>query len=467
MRSVKSTILEKLNAMRWKSAIILGLIFFLSFKSFSQQENSPYSRYGLGDKMPTTNVMSRGMGGVSAAYRDSAGFTINYNNPATYSAFYSWTEGNSKKSVAGRAIVDVGINYNVHGIREPNSTDIYTSSNLYFSHLGVGIPLRRNWGMSFGLRQLSRIDYKINRFERLYDPNTGEPIDSSLTEFTGDGGSYAVSLGTGIKIKNLSVGLDLEYVFGKTEFVTKRALINDTVAYASANFTTNTGFGGLVLTGGLQYEIKFNSSLLRLGGYGNLKHNLDANADRLRETFTRTSGGDLRVDSVFQVRDVKGEIVYPGSYTVGFLYAKGIDFDKKIYRSWSLGVDYSVSQWDQYRFYGKQDSVTNSSIVSVGGEFRPDFSKKGYFNQIAYRLGFNFGKDYIRVGNDLPIYGLTFGLGLPLRRWSTFSRQETIINLAFEYSKRGNNDNIVKDNIFRISAGFSLSDVWFQKKKYE
>ncbi len=378
MRSVKSTILEKLNAMRWKQVMFFGLLFFVSFKTFSQQENSPYSRYGLGDKMPTTNIMSRGMGGVSAAYRDSLGFTINYNNPASYSAFFSWTEGNSKKSVAGRAILDVGINYNVHSIREPQSTDVYTSSNLYFSHLGVGIPLRRNWGMSFGLRQLSRIDYKINRFERLSDPISGEPIDSALTEFTGDGGSYAASLGTGIKIKKLSLGLELGYVFGKTEFVTKRALINDTVSYEPGNFTTNTGFGGLVLSGGFQYDINFNkTNILRLGGFGNLKHNLDANADRMRETFTRTSGGDLRVDSVYVVRDVKGKIVYPASYTVGFLFGKLPDFDKKLYRTWSFGVDYSIGQWDDYRFYGKRDSVVNSSLLSVGAEFRPDVSKKG------------------------------------------------------------------------------------------
>ena len=30
------------------------------------QENSPYSRYGLGDLAPNHNVFSRGMGGISA-----------------------------------------------------------------------------------------------------------------------------------------------------------------------------------------------------------------------------------------------------------------------------------------------------------------------------------------------------------------------------------------------------------------
>ena len=469
MRLVKSTIHEKLNAMRGKAAIFLFLVILISFKTFSQQENSPYSRYGLGDQTPQTNIVSRGMGGVSAAYRDSFGTTINYSNPASFSSFYGIKEVTSKKIVAGRVVLDVGINYDVHSIREPNSTDVYTSTNMYFSHLQVGMPLRRNWGLSFGLRQLSRVDYKINRLERLYDPNTGLPIDSALTEFSGDGGSYLAGAGTGIKIKNLSLGLNFGYLFGKKEYVTKRAFINDTVSYEASNHTTSTGFGGLHLTGGIQYDINFNkTTALHLGAFGTMQHKLDANSDLIRETFTRTSGGDIRIDSVYQEKDVKGKITYPASYTVGFLFSKGWNVDKKIYRSWVFGADLTISQWDQYRFYGKQDSVTNSSLLKVGAEYRPDPTKQGYFNQVSYRLGFTAGTDYIRVGNDLPIFGLSFGLGLPLKNWSSFSnKQFSIINLAFEYNKRGNNDNQVKDNIFRISAGFSFSDIWFQKRKYE
>ena len=30
------------------------------------QDNSPYSRYGLGDIVPSTNINSRGMGSISA-----------------------------------------------------------------------------------------------------------------------------------------------------------------------------------------------------------------------------------------------------------------------------------------------------------------------------------------------------------------------------------------------------------------
>src|SRR5437868_9644547 len=98
MLSMKSTTLEKMHAMRVRSVIFLLLCFF-SLKSFSQQENSPYSRFGVGDPVPRTNIVNRGMGGVVAAYRDTFGLIINLNNPASYSGFISGRESKSKKQV--------------------------------------------------------------------------------------------------------------------------------------------------------------------------------------------------------------------------------------------------------------------------------------------------------------------------------------------------------------------------------
>ena len=70
--------------------------------------------------------------------------------------------------------------------------------------------------------------------------------------------------------------------------------------------------------------------------------------------------------------------------------------------------------------------------------------------------------------NDLPAMGITYGMGLPIGNYNRLGRNEfSMLNLAFQYAKRGNNDNLLKENIFRISAGFNLSDLWFIKKKYD
>jgi len=59
-------------------------------------------------------------------------------------------------------------------------------------------------------------------------------------------------------------------------------------------------------------------------------------------------------------------------------------------------------------------------------------------------------------------------MGLPVFNYNRQSAgQATLINLAVEYIKRGNNDNALKENMFRISAGFAFSDFWFRKRKYD
>src|SRR5438045_244471 len=38
---------------------------------------------------------------------------------------------------------------------------------------------------------------------------------------------------------------------------------------------------------------------------------------------------------------------------------------------------------------------------------------------------------------------------------------------SLEFSKRGNSQNLVQENIFRLSLGFALSDLWFIKRRYD
>ena len=63
------------------------IICLLSFFSASAQENSPYSRYGIGDIYPSQHIVNRGMGGLSVAYTDPAGQSINFSNAASYGDF--------------------------------------------------------------------------------------------------------------------------------------------------------------------------------------------------------------------------------------------------------------------------------------------------------------------------------------------------------------------------------------------
>ncbi len=465
MRSVKSTTLEKIIALRLKKLTASAVFSFFCIIALAQ-DNSPYSRYGLGDLTPNTNIVNRGMGSFSAGYADP--LSINFNNPASYSAFLSYFEQRTKKAASGRVVFDVGLNFDNHTLREGNAPEKFTSSNALFSYMQIGVPLKKDWGLNFGLRQLSKISYKINHIERLYNPVTGLSIDSAITEFTGDGGSFLATTGTGFAIKNFSIGVNFGYLFGKKEYSTKRAFINDTVEYNSSNHSTKTSFGNIFANAGIQYKIDLNKKLLlRLGAYGNLKQNLNAEQDVVRETFTRTASGDVRLDSVYEQNNVKGKIIYPSGYGLGFVLEKKPDQQNNKYTTWLLGVDFVQNNWNEYRFYGNADLVQNNWELRAGGQIRPE-PKKNYFSNVSYRGGFFIGQDYINVGKKLPLAGISFGMGLPLANYNRLALgQASIINLSLEYVKRGNNDNLLKENIFRVSVGLSLSDLWFGKHKYE
>ena len=104
--------------------------------------------------------------------------------------------------------------------------------------------------------------------------------------------------------------------------------------------------------------------------------------------------------------------------------------------------------------------------MRLGGQLSP-VPKRSYFSNIAYRFGCVLGPDYIRVGNTLSQLGFTFGLGLPVPISRQAPNQVTFVNMAFELNQRGSNDNLLRENLFRFSLGFSLSDIWFAKRRYD
>jgi hypothetical protein len=466
MLSAKSIMLKK---SRLRSLKIFSLLFFASVSlNVFAQSNSPYSRFGLGDVSAGTNVTLRGLGGISAGYADI--LSVNFNNPASYSQFQAFVEQRSKKLSSGRVVLDVGTNFESRSLIAPNTANKFTSNDLLFSYVQVGLPLRKNWGLSFGIRPLSRISYLINSDDSLKDPISGNTIERAITQFRGTGGSYLPSIGTGFAIKNFSAGFNVGYLFGNRENTTLRSLVNDSIQYYSSEHSATSSFGHVFFNAGIQYLISLSGSsdpditTLRLGASGNWKQTINGTQDRLVQTFTRGSAGEeLRIDSVYENNGSRGEVVYPSSYKGGFVFQKMI---KATGSGWLLGADYTTSKWSEYRFFGQKDSVQDSWMLNVGGQLTPR-PRSNYFSRITYRFGVFTGKDYIKVQDDLPVFGASFGVALPVRPNRLAMNQFTIFNLGFEYMKRGNDDNRLKENLFRLSLGLNLSDLWFGKRKYE
>lgn len=429
----------------YKRIRLLALVWFCT-NSMAQAQtiNSPYSRYGLGDIVPSQNILTRGMGGVSAAYYDFN--TINFQNPASYGRLRSTT-------------LDIGVeldNRTLRAIDPPRKFNAYSPT---ISYVQFGFPLKREggWGVNVGLRPLTRVNYKIERPEKLPD------VDSVHTLFEGSGGAYEAHLGTGFTLfKYLSVGVNIGYLFGSKNFSSRRSIVNDSVFHYMSNHETQANYGGLLFNAGIQYTIRFNkSTYLRLGAHGNLEHNFNASRDLNVETFQYSSGtgAPVQIDSVYSEKDVKGDVIYPASYGTGLIFEKT--------GKWMVGVDYNTTQWSNYRFFGESEPVQDSWTMHIGGQIFPSGkNKERYWNNVLYRGGFSIGEDYINADNKLPKWSVSLGASLPMVK-AVYTNQFSVINVLLEYGQRGNKDNLIRENFFRIGVGLSLSDIWFLKRKFD
>lgn len=470
MLLVNSTMFKKPQSSKLAIAAVL-LVFTVSFEA-AAQDNSPLSRFGLGDQTSKTPTTNRGMGGISAAYNDY--LSVNYSNPASYAFFQAMQEINSRKLLSGRAVLDVGLDAEFRSLIDPKNTKgRFTSSNILFSHVMLGVPLRKNWGLALGLRPVNRISYKMSKYGPLTDPNTNAFIDSAQTLNEGSGGAYLATIGTGVKVKIkensfLSFGINGGYMFGKKDYTTRVIPFSNTTLYTNGFQQNKTSFGNFYFDAGMQYQFKLKNNIyMGIGAYGNWEQKMRANREYLTGTYTYSTDVGYSAIDTSVYTPTKGTIILPTSYTAGFIIQKAL-IPGKNEAGWLVGADFTKSNWDNYRYYGAKDpNIVSNWNLKMGAEFRP-VPKNAYFSNVAYRLGFRTGPDYIMVNNNsLPTLGFSIGAGLPLRNYNfQATTQATLINLAFEYEKRGNNNTTLKDNLYRVSVGFSLTDLWFVKRRY-
>lgn len=452
MHSVKLTMAKIL--------IVLFVACGLQMSAFAQ-ENSPYSRYAIGDLTPNHNASTRGMGGIAAGVADNR--SINFTNPSSLTSI-------------SNTIFDVGTEIDYRILKSTNPAKKFTSANTYVSYLAMAFPLTTPkmlkksmfWAMSFGLKPVSNINYKIEKNGRLAG------IDSLHTLYQGSGGLNQAFVGTGFKYKNLSIGINGGYMFGRKEYSTILTFISDSTFYYRSNSATKTSFGGLFINGGIQYDIALARDAknpdvvtknLKIGIYGNLQQNLKSNNDLLRETIIYDQNGNIfRIDSVYQENNVKGKVKLPAMVGAGFTY---MDIH------WLVGADFEYGNWSSYRYNGQADQVQNNWTVRVGTQYYPakeNTPAKKYFNFVKYRAGFYYGSDYINVNKNRPEYGFTLGTGMPLTSLKYKSRDPergfVMLNTALEIGNRGNKQTNLRESIVRVSIGVSMNAGWFQKRKF-
>ena len=447
----------------------LGLVCFIT--PTQAQINSPFSRYGLGNEiLNNQNVNSQAMGGFSAAYTPSMnsnfGQSININNPATYGAIFMTT-------------FDLGISYTSNTLKSTTPIARYNSAYLVPNYLAIGVPINKvkKIGMAFGLRPLTEINYSLSELRLV---PRGESV---LNNYLGQGGLNQAFIGFGKSWKYLSLGFNTGYNFGRKKIQNIKSFQynpDSTYFYQSLS-NTNTSFGGAFFNLGLQSEFpvhiikrpKLNERTeysISIGATTTFKQSMSGKLDSLRTTGSYSSATENNLDTVLYSLNNPGKIIIPALYKVGFALHKKEISNRGAYDQWVVGIEYSSSAWkNNYLFYGQQDALSNAWMFRLAAQFCPNaFDFQNYWSTVIYRLGFYTGKDYINIDSKgLNVSAFTTGLSLPITKYRSYDNQYSLLNLALQIGQRGTNVNNYKEGFFQFSVGYSLSDIWFNKRKYD
>lgn len=401
----------------------------------SNRENSPYSRYGLGDIRGGTHVGLRGMGGASTAYANP--FSVNPDNPASYTNLkfttYEGAGEGSRRTVTS------------------NGQDA-SSGTATLAYLRVGIPLGKYGGAAFGVQPETRVYYRL-RTDTVQQPGLGR----NQSEYTGEGGTNYAFIGLAGRLKGFSLGVNFGYLFGTTNSAASQAFFDaDTAATLNALFSSTTRIGGVYAKGGAQYETKIAKKYtLRLGATAALQQNVTARREQTTESIRRFVGLPSARDTLVRLDAQRGEVTLPLSYGGGVQLARE--------EKWTINLDYRGTQWSDFRKFGDRDSVANSYRIGIGGEYTPKAAARDYASRIIYRAGVSFGQDYVQLrGEEFPVFSGTIGASLP------FKRSADRIHTALEVGRRGTeNAGLARESFIRFSLGLSLIDRWFVKRRYE
>ncbi len=401
---------------------------------FSQAgTTSPYSYAGLGDVNFRGTHINRFMGGLEI-YNDS--IHANLSNPSSY----------AKLKLTNYTL---GLNYRINNMIGANETKSIASAGL--NYIGVAMPTKY-FGFGFGIIPYTSVGYKLSYLDNVNDN------ENILNLFEGDGGINKTFFSVGFTpLKFLSLGVTLNYNFGKIRYETGRFQDQVTLGTVLENISS---ISGLDLKLSTQFEIPIKDALeLQAMLSYTPEANLISTNSRFYNTRSFSASNNFGENIEISLIDFglkRTNITIPDIISFGF----GVGKERK----WFAGVQYTKNAMQNFshEFISLPNvGYENAYQFSLGGFYIPDYSSiTSYWKRIVFRMGFRHELTGILINNfGLKETGVNFGFGLPLAGFSN-------TNIGFEYASRVADSNTYKENFWSFRIGFSLNDKWFIKRKY-
>jgi hypothetical protein len=454
---------------------------------------SPYSRYGLGEMAPSTFAHNLAMGGANIALKPDSTMPvfINSGNPAAYALIKLTT-----LEVGGRFLFS---NFQSGG----NSLNKWGTN---FSYGALGFPIKGNGGMCFGVTPYSYVGYETQT-------TITQPVIGDVNyKFNGDGGLSKAFLGYGVMpfnkrlakfrrkhlyvpdslktlshnayrlgefgskmLSDFSIGFNVNYLFGSLENVT-RVIYPNSLLYNNTfrerittlgDFTGNFGAQTAITidsvrkSGGhrraLREKVKFT-----FGFFAGLNNTLKASYNTAAYNYIiNGSGQEIIRDTAFANFNQAGKITLPLEEGFGIGFKKG----EKL----NIVADFAITGWSKFKYLNDVTGFKDSYRIAAGINYVPEkyASGRGSFTRrINYRFGVSYNSGFISLQNtQIDDKSVSLGFGIPVGANRFVS---SMVNVGLQVGQMGTTSkNLVQQNYFKVNFGFSFSDRWFQKFRYD
>jgi hypothetical protein len=407
---------------------VIIVLIICGFSGFAQNNNttSPFSRFGLGDLNHYGYGRTSAMGGASIGSRHNV--QINSANPASYNA-------NDSLSF----VFDFGVDGTFSKYK--STTEKMKVNDVNFRYFALSWPVTKWFGAGMGIQPFSDMGYDVSVAEAL----TG--VGNVYHSYQGEGSTSKAFFGASVSlVKGLSVGANLNYIFGRLNQ-------NTTIAFDAADLffiskTEGTRLRDFTLTYGLQYDLKLKKDeYLTLG----ITFEKQTDVTTLHRVFSEkiiSINSSSLVDTLKNIPESKSSIKLPSTFGIGLSYNK--------INKLEINADYYYAGWSKATFFGEKlydpatDNVelVNQSRISAGVEYIPEATSiRSYMKRVRYRAGLHQENSYLKLnGHQIKEFGVSLGVGFP------FPKSKSTANFALEFGEKGTlTDNLVRNNYTKLS----------------
>ncbi|MAX69658.1 MAG: hypothetical protein CMC76_00935 [Flavobacteriaceae bacterium] len=400
------------------------LSVLMGFYSYAQTNNltaSPYSLFGLG--VENNSGMGRFSGLANTGTALDAANGINLYNPAAFATM-----------LEDHFVFEFGATAEITNI---SNSDINEVRNIYnFSNISVGFN-HNKYGLGLTLKPTTNIGYELTGLQN----NVEGSNDEFSTNILGSGGINELRLDYGYELlDNLNIGAKASYLFGKIE---ESESITTSSSYLE--ISDESFYSGAQLGLGAQYQLlnKHNFGIIL-----DFPVNLKATKNSLVQKYSSEGTTTLEDSEDERIDD----------FTLPLKF--GFGYSTKI-KNIVFAMDYSKKFWSSTNQSDAIGDYTDQSIFSFGASYLKDSRSLKYWQRMDYRIGFNYNSGYLKVDDTrIDSYNTSLGIGFPIGRSS-------MINFSYTFSNRGTTNSIlIEERSSILNFNITLSDLWFQQRKY-